>query len=269
MNSPHRAVATRWLLIPALFGLTLCLVPLIALATQVNYGHVWDDLASPASRAALWLSVKTSAAATGLSVLMGVPLAVVLSRLHGRAAAIVRACVLIPMVLPPVVAGIALLATFGRFGLLYDVVRMMNIQIVFTTVAVILAQTFVAMPFLVLSLEGALRQYDPRYETIAATLGARPSFIVRTVWLPLILPALRAGIILTFARALGEFGATMTFAGSLEGVTRTLPLEIYLQREDNPQRALSLSLLLVVVAVTTIVLTGSRSRLRERGGRHE
>lgn len=266
MNNAALSRGLRWLLIPAAAGFVVCLLPLVALATQLDYGHVLDDLTDASSLAALRLSLKTGLMATLASLVCGVPLAIVLSRCDGRWASALRAAVLIPMVLPPVVAGIALLATFGRVGLLGGVVHDLNLQVVFTTTAVVIAQTFVAMPFLVLSLEGALRQYDDRYEMIAATLGARPLFMVRTIWLPLVAPALRAGVILTFARALGEFGATMTFAGSLEGVTRTLPLEIYLQREDNPQRALSLSVLLVIVAIITIALTGTRSGLRVRPG---
>lgn len=262
MRPTHHTIRLRWLLIPAAVGLALCVVPLVAMATQLDYASVWSDLSAPSSQAALWLSLRTALLATALSALFGVPLAVLIARLRGRAATLLRASVLIPMVLPPVVAGIALLSTFGRAGLLGPVVRDAQLQIVFSTTAVVLAQTFVAMPFLVLSLEGALRQYDSRFESIAATLGGRPLFVVRTVWLPLLAPSLRAGLILTFARALGEFGATMTFAGSLEGVTRTLPLEIYLQREDDPQRALALSVLLVLVAIVTIVLTGTRQYAR-------
>ena len=162
--------------------------------------------------------------------------------------------VLLPLVLPPVVAGIALLYTFGRRGLLGASFEAFGIQIAFSTTAVVLAQTFVAMPFLVISLEGALRTVGTRYENVAATLGAGPTTVLRRVTLPSVAPALASGAVLAFARALGEFGATITFAGSLQGVTRTLPLEIYLQRETDPDAAVALSLLLVVVAVAVIGL---------------
>ena len=161
--------------------------------------------------------------------------------------------------LPPVVGGIALLYTFGRKGLLGEQLEIWGIHIAFTTTAVVLAQTFVALPFLVVSLEGAMRTAGNRYEAVAATLGARPTTVLRRVTLPLVLPGLLSGAVLSFARALGEFGATLTFAGSLQGKTRTLPLEIYLQRETDPDAAVALSLLLVLVAVLIVVLVRSRT----------
>ena len=154
--------------------------------------------------------------------------------------------------LPPVVGGIALLYTFGRRGLLGESLDVLGIQIAFSTTAVVMAQTFVALPFLVVSLEGALRTAGQQYEVVAASLGASPTVVFRRVTLPLVLPGLTSGAVLSFARALGEFGATITFAGSLQGVTRTLPLEIYLQRETDADAAVALSLVLVVVAVVVI-----------------
>ena len=156
------------------------------------------------------------------------------------------------MVLPPVVAGLALLTTLGRRGLVGQHLSALGIEIGFTTTAVVIAQTFVALPFLVVSLEGTLRSVGQRYEVVAATLGGRPTFVFRRITLPLVLPGLLSGAVLSFARALGEFGATLTFAGSLQGVTRTLPLEIYLQRESDPDAAVALSLVLVVVAVLVV-----------------
>ena len=158
------------------------------------------------------------------------------------------------------VGGIALLYTFGRKGLIGEQLEVLGIQIAFSTTAVVLAQTFVALPFLVVSLEGALRTAGTRYEAVASTLGARPTTVLRRVTLPLVLPGLVSGAVLAFARALGEFGATLTFAGSLQGVTRTLPLEIYLQRETDPDAAVALSLVLVVVAVV-IVVAGAWTRI--------
>jgi molybdate transport system permease protein len=198
---------------------------------------------------------------TLLCVLFGVPLAIVLARTSFRGQSLLRSLVLLPLVVPPVVGGIALLYTFGRKGLLGHTLDVLGINIAFSTTAVVLAQAFVAMPFLVVSLEGSLRAAGQRYEVVAATLGARPTTVLRRVTLPLVLPGLAAGAILSFARSLGEFGATITFAGSLQGVTRTLPLEIYLQRETDPNAAVALSLVLVVVAVLVIGLVR-----RPRGG---
>ncbi len=181
-------------------------------------------------------------------MLLGVPMALVLARARFPGLRVLRALVLLPLVLPPVVGGIALLYTFGRQGLLGQHLELWGIRIAFSTTAVVLAQSFVSLPFLVVSLEGALRTAGTGYERIAATLGARPSTVLRTVTLPLVLPGLISGAVLAFARSLGEFGATLTFAGSLQGVTRTLPLEIYLQRETDADSAVALSLLLIVVA---------------------
>jgi molybdate transport system permease protein len=210
--------------------------------------------------AALLLSLRTSVTSTGLCVLLGVPLAVVLARTRFRGQSLLRSLVLLPLVLPPVVGGIALLYTFGRRGLLGHSLEVLGIQVAFSTAAVVMAQTFVALPFLVLSLEGALRTAGERYESIAATLGAPPTTVFWRVTLPLVLPGLASGAVLAFARSLGEFGATITFAGSLQGVTRTMPLEIYLQRETDPDAAVALSLLLVVVAVVVVGLArGTRT----------
>jgi len=170
--------------------------------------------------------------------------------------------VLLPLVLPPVVGGIALLYTFGRRGLLGQQLDALGIQIAFSTTAVVLAQTFVALPFLVVSLEGAVRTAGRSYEAVAATLGARPSTVLWRVTLPLVAPGVAAGAVLAFARALGEFGATLTFAGSLQGVTRTLPLEIYLQRETDPDAAVALSLVLVVIAVVVVLVARPRESAR-------
>jgi molybdate transport system permease protein len=187
-------------------------------------------------------------------------MALVLARTSFRGQSLLRSFVLLPLVLPPVVGGIALLYTFGRQGLLGETIDVLGLQIAFSTTAVVIAQTFVALPFMVVSLEGTLRTAGERYEVVATTLGARPTTVLRRVTLPLVLPGLAAGAVLSFARALGEFGATITFAGSLEGVTRTLPLEIYLQRETDPDAAVALSLVLVVVAVLVIGLVrGARS----------
>ncbi|MEJ7633918.1 ABC transporter permease [Aeromicrobium sp.] len=250
----------RWVFIPAALGALLIVLPLAAMASRVEWGEFFSLISSDSSRAALWLSLRTSAVSTLLCVVLGIPMALVLARTSFRGQTLLRSLVLLPLVLPPVVGGIALLYTFGRRGLLGETIEVLGLQIAFSTTAVIIAQTFVALPFMVVSLEGALRTAGHRYETVAATLGARPTTVLRRVTLPLVLPGLAAGAVLSFARALGEFGATITFAGSLEGVTRTLPLEIYLQRESDPDAAVALSLVLVVIAVLVIGLVrGSRS----------
>lgn len=250
-------------------GAAFVLLPLFAVVARVNWPQFLPLITSEASLEALWLSLRTSAASTILCIVFGVPLAMVLARSEFQGQRLLRSLVLLPLVLPPVVGGIALLYTFGRQGLLGRYLEIAGLQIAFSTTAVILAQTFVALPFLVVSLEGAIRTAGNRYEAVAATLGARPSTVLRRVSLPLVLPGLASGAVLSFARCLGEFGATLTFAGSLQGVTRTLPLEIYLQRETDADAAVALSLVLVAVAVAVVGLSfrgsgfrGSRTRLR-------
>jgi molybdate transport system permease protein len=244
----------RWVFVPAVAGALFVVLPLVALASRVQWDSFWSLITSESSREALMLSLRTSGAATLLCVVLGVPMALVLARTSFRGQGLIRSLVLLPLVLPPVVGGIALLYTFGRQGLLGETIDVLGLQIAFSTTAVVIAQTFVSLPFLVVSLEGTLRTAGQRYETVAATLGARPTTVLRRV-----LPGRTTARHLPPARALGEFGATITFAGSLEGVTRTLPLEIYLQRETDPDAAVALSLVLVVVAVLVIGLVRGRS----------
>lgn len=259
----------RWLLAPALLGVAVIALPILGLAAQVPWRRFAALISSESSLTALRLSLATAGVATLVVVALGVPLAVLLARNEGRWWRPVRVLVLVPLVLPPVVGGLALLYTFGRRGFMGETLRVFGIDIAFSTTAVVLAQVFVSLPFLVLSLEGALRGVDRRYEAVAATLGARPGTVLRRVTLPMVLPGLASGVTLAFARALGEFGATITFAGSLQGRTRTLPLEIYLKRVDDPDAAVALSMLLVVVAVVIVMVVhrgpgGSRSRRIDR-----
>ncbi|MBY6368174.1 ABC transporter permease [Rhodococcoides corynebacterioides] len=247
----------RWVLLPAAVGFGLVALPLLAVVLSVDWGRFPALITSDSSRDAVLLSLRTSAAATGLCVVLGVPLALVLARTRGRVAAATRAGVLLPLVLPPVVGGLALLQAFGRRGLIGEHLSALGIDIAFSTTAVVLAQTFVALPFLVVGLEGALRTAGGRYEQVASTLGAPPTTVLLRVTLPLVLPGLASGAVLAFARALGEFGATLTFAGSLQGVTRTLPLEIYLQRETDPDAAVALSVVLIVVAIVVVFATAA------------
>ena len=251
----------RWIYLPAAIGALFVVVPLIAIAAKVNWPNFWSLISSESSTTALVLSLKTSAASTALCLLLGVPMALVLARSTSRAVRLARPFILLPLVLPPVVGGIALLYAFGRLGLIGHYLEAAGIHIAFTTTAVVLAQTFVSLPFLVIALEGAARTAGADYEVVAATLGARPSTVWWKVSLPLLAPGLISGAVLAFARSLGEFGATLTFAGSREGVTRTLPLEIYLQRESDADAAVALSLLLVVVAAVVVVGLGT-SRIR-------
>ena len=252
----------RWIYLPAAIGALFVVLPLIAVAAKVDWPHFWSLITSESSTTALLLSLKTSAASTALCLLFGVPMALVLARSDARFVRMARPLILLPLVLPPVVGGIALLYAFGRLGLIGKYLDAAGIQIAFTTTAVVLAQTFVSLPFLVIALEGAARTAGADYEVVAATLGARPTTVWRRVSLPLLAPGLISGAVLAFARSLGEFGATLTFAGSREGVTRTLPLEIYLQRESDADAAVALSLLLVAVAAVVVVGLGSR---RARG----
>ncbi|MCV7075442.1 ABC transporter permease [Mycobacterium szulgai] len=248
----------RWVYLPAAAGVLFVAVPLLAIAIKVDWRHFWSLIAGRDSRTALWLSLQTASASTALCILLGVPMALVLARSRARIVRVLRPLILLPLVLPPVVGGIALLYAFGRFGLIGRYLEAAGLHIAFSTTAVVLAQTFVSLPFLVISLEGAARTAGADYELVAATLGARPSTIWWRVTMRLLLPGTASGAVLAFARSLGEFGATLTFAGSRQGVTRTLPLEIYVQRVDDPDAAIALSLLLVAVAAAVVLGLGAR-----------
>jgi molybdate transport system permease protein len=248
----NNAALPRWVVAVAVVGGLFLVLPLVAMALRVDWPRFVPLVTSDSARAALLLSLRTSLSATAVCIVVGVPMALVLARTSFRGRRLIRSLVLLPLVLPPVVGGIALLYTFGRRGLLGSSLSALGVDIAFSTTAVVMSQAFVALPFLVLSLEGALRSVGTRYEAIGATLGAGRWTVLRRITLPLVLPALVSGAVLSFARALGEFGATLTFAGSLEGTTRTLPLEIYLQRETDPDAAVALSLILVVVAIAVV-----------------
>ncbi|MDO5049544.1 MAG: ABC transporter permease [Actinomycetaceae bacterium] len=246
-------------------ALIFVIVPFIGMFVQVRWSDLGTLLAGEAAQDALWLSIRTTVISTVLSLVMGVPLAHIIAH-QGTGSSkeswigrTLKVLVTLPMVLPPVVAGLALLITFGRRGLVGKYLHVAGIDIGFTTVAVVMAQVFVAMPFLVVSLEGALRTRGNDLEKTALNLGASRSRVFFEITLPLTLPAVVSGTALTFARALGEFGATITFAGSLQGVTRTLPLEIYVQREIDTDTALALSVVLLVVAAIVIALTSFAS----------
>jgi|tagenome__1003787_1003787.scaffolds.fasta_scaffold20264499_2 molybdate transport system permease protein len=244
----------------AVVGLLVFFVaPLAGLVQRTPWGDVWSTLSAPATRTALRLSLECSLAATALAIVFGLPIAWLLARTEFRGKAIVRAFAVLPLVLPPVVGGVALSFSFGRRGLLGQYLyRWWNITFPFTAKGVILAETFVAMPFLIITVEAALRALDTRYEDAGATLGAGRWTVLRRITLPAIAPSLAAGAALAWARALGEFGATITFAGNFRGVTQTLPLAVYLELESDRGAAIVLSLVLLAVSVTVLALVGRR-----------
>jgi molybdate transport system permease protein len=248
-------------LILALLGVALLVTPLVALVIEAPWGTFWEQLSDPMLRKAILLSAVTATSATVIAILLGVPLAWVLATGSGFPRRVLRALVVLPLVLPPVVGGVALLLAFGRRGVLGEpLYEWFGISLPFTTAAVILAETFVALPFLVLAVEGALRARDVRYDEIAAALGASRLHAFRRVTLPLVAPAIAAGAVLAWARAIGEFGATITFAGNFPGRTQTVPLAVYQALESNRDVAIVLSLILVAFSI--IVLVSMRDQWR-------
>ncbi|WP_029145780.1 ABC transporter permease [Microbacterium luticocti] len=249
----RRGYAPPILALPALIGLAFLVLPLAALVGRVQWGTLWADITSPEALDALRLSVSTGLVATVVCLVLGVPLALLIARAPARTASVLRAVVTVPLVLPPMVGGLALLFLFGRAGWL----GWTGWQIPFTTTAVVMAQTFVALPFLVLALEGALRTSGLDYERTAAGLGAGRWTIFWRVTLPLAAPGLLSGVILCFARAIGEFGATALFAGNAPGTTQTMPLAIYTAFNGagvSQGAAVALSLLLLVTAIAVLLL---------------
>ncbi len=247
------------MLVLATIGVAFFALPFIGLLWKAPWGDVWSILTSETSRTALRLSIVCSLWATAIALVLGVPLAWLLARISFPGRGLVRALCTLSMVLPPVVAGVALFYALGRRGLVGQYLdRWFGITLPFTMAGVVIAQAFVAMPFLVITVEAAFRQVDTRFEEAARTLGASRWYVFRRVTLPAIRPGLVAGAVLAWARALGEFGATITFAGNLPGRTQTMPLAIYLANETNPDEAIVLSL--VLIAVSFAVLVGLRDR---------
>jgi molybdate transport system permease protein len=241
------------LLAPAALGLAFLVLPLAGLLIRAEWSRLPQRLTEPGVLTALRLSLQTATIATGVCVVLGVPLAWLLARVEFPARRLVRALVTVPLVLPPVVGGVALLLVFGRRGILGSWLdATFGITLPFTTTGVVLAEAFVAMPFLVIAVEGALRGADSRYEEAAATLGAGRWTTFTHVTLPLVAPGVAAGAVLCWARALGEFGATITFAGNFPGRTQTMPLAVYLALETDLQAAIVLSLILLTVSVTIL-----------------
>ncbi|GLW14976.1 hypothetical protein Stsp01_17190 [Streptomyces sp. NBRC 13847] len=247
------------LAVPALLAIAFLLMPLAGILARTSWGELGTHLTAPGVLEALRLSLLVSFWALGIALLLGVPLAWLLARVSFRGKALVRSLVLLPMVLPPTVGGVALLLGFGRRGLLGPWLEdSFGIVLPFHTSGAVIAATFVSMPFLVISLEGTLSGLRTSYEETAASLGASPVRVFCTVTLPMVAPGLAAGAALTWARALGEFGATITFAGNLPGTTQTLPLEVYLLLQDSPEAATSVSLLLLVIAMAVLICLRGR-----------
>ncbi len=247
------------LVVLAILGASLFVLPLIGLLGVTPWSDLGPLLTDDVVLDALRLSLITSVAAAVCATVVGVPLAWVLSRVAFRGRALLRAIVTLPMVLPPVVGGAALLFALGRRGVVGEpLADATGFVLPFSTWGVILANTFVAMPFLVITVEGALSSMDRRHEAAAASLGASPLAVFRRVTLPMIAPSLRAGIVLAWARALGEFGATVTFAGNLQGRTQTLPLAVFVSLDADRDAAIAISLLMVVVSVVVLVALRGR-----------
>lgn len=262
MTSPTRTGTTRpppLLIALGVVGLAVFVVPLAGLLARTPWTRLPTLLAGDVVTDALRLSLLTSTASTVLAVLVGVPLAWLLARVDFPGRTVVRGVVTLPMVLPPVVGGAALLFALGRRGLVGATLeRTTGLVLPFSTWGVVAASTFVAMPFLVITVEGALRSMDQRYEGAAATLGASRWTVLRRVTLPMVGPSLVSGLVLTWARAFGEFGATVTFAGNLQGRTQTLPLAVFVALESDRDTAVAISLVMVVVSLA--VLVGLRGR---------
>lgn len=248
----------------ALLAGAFFVIPFIALLAEITWSDLPELLTSKSALDALWLSLRTATAATIICVILGVPLALVLARTNLPGRSLMRSVVLVPLVIPPVVAGIVLTEAFGRRGLIGEHLSALGIDIAFTTAAVVMAQTFVSLPFMVTTLESHLASSGEHYERAAQSLGSSKWRTFRTITVPLLRPGLMSGIVLTFARALGEFGATITFAGSLQGTTRTMPLEIYLARETDPDSAMALSLVLILVAIVVIAIAYFRPKPQYR-----
>lgn len=247
------------LLAPAAIAVLLLVLPLLAMVGSVDWAHLPARLASPPLRSALWLSLSTSTAAMLVCLLLGLPVAWLLARVDFRGRGLVRVLVTVPLVLPPVVAGVALRTAFGRSGMLGEpLLAATGFAFPFTVWGVVLAHVFVSMPFVVLAIEGALRSADSDYDAAAATLGASRWTTFRRVTVPLALPGIVAGLVLGWARSLGEFGATITFNGNYPGTTQTMPTLIYVTRQSDQEAALALSLVMLVVSVAVLLLLRDR-----------
>ena len=262
MGSLRRSLRPRSVAVAVLgvLGTAFVVVPLVGLIARTPWSSITEQLSSSTALSALRLSLGTSLASAVMTLVLGLPLAWVLARHRFPGRRLVRALITVPLVLPPVVAGVSLLAVFGRNdGLigraLFD---LFGTQLTFSPLGVVVAQAFVAMPFFVLAAEAGIAGVDRRFEEVALTLGASPPYVAIGVVLRLASPALGAGMIVAWARALGEFGATITFAGNIEGRTQTLPLAVYMLLESDPQAAFALSIVLIAIAVGVLVALRGR-----------
>ncbi|MBO0844883.1 MAG: molybdate ABC transporter permease subunit [Nocardioides sp.] len=247
------------LLVPGAVAALLLVVPLLTLVADTPWGQLRDQLTSRAVRDALWLTALASVLTVVLCLLLGTPLAWLLARVDFPGRSLVRAAVIVPLVLPPVVAGVALVTALGRTGFVgRPLDAAFGITIPYTTPAVVIAHTFVSMPFYVLSVEGALRSSGEQYDAVAATLGADRWTTFRRITLPLAIPGVVAGAALAWARSLGEFGATITFAGNYPGTTQTMPSLIYTELQADPLVARTVSMVLLVVCVVVLALLRNR-----------
>ncbi len=246
----------------AAIGVLFVALPLAALLIRAPWSHLADELSSAGAWTALRLSIVVSLAAASLSLVLGAPVAWVLARSNVPARSVLRAIVILPLVMPPVVGGVGLLAALGRSGVVGRWLDAIGIQLTFTIWGAIAATTFVSIPLVILAVESGLRSLDPRFELAASAMGASRGYVLRRVTLPLLRPQIAAGLVLAWARALGEFGATITFAGNLAGRTQTLPLAVYQTRQTDPGAAILISLLLI--ALSLIVLVTLRDRIFAR-----
>ena len=264
----RRLASPRGLSVLGIPAAALVIIPVVAVVWRTPWSTFWDSVSNDVSRTALALSLRTSLIATLLALIFGTPLAWMLANSRFRGLAVVRSLLVLPMVLPPVVGGVALLYAFGRRGLVGGVLDdWFGVRLAFTETAAVMAQFFVAAPFFVVVMETAFAQVDPRVVGSARTFGAGPWRTFLTVTIPLVRPSLVAGLVLTWARALGEFGATITFAGNTPGRTQTIPLAVYSALESGDDSALALSLLMVTVSVVVLVaLRGRWVGALRRGG---
>ena len=247
------------LLVPAVLASALLVVPTLSLVLQTPWGDFLSQVSSTAVLQALWLTALASVATVVLCMVLGTPLAWLLARVDFRGRSLLRAAVLVPLVLPPVVAGVALITALGRTGLLGRWLDdWFGVTLPYTTTAVVIGHTFVSIPFYILSVEGALRASGEQLDLVAASLGADRWTTFRRVTLPLAMPGVVAGAALAWARSLGEFGATITFAGNYPGTTQTMPSKIYTALQSQPDVARTLSMILLVVSVGVLALLRNR-----------
>ncbi|HXJ65400.1 MAG TPA: ABC transporter permease [Actinomycetota bacterium] len=259
MAGPRRRLGAAWMALPALL---FVLVPIVALAAKAPWSRALSTLSDTGAWTALRVSLEVTLGAVAISLVVAMPAAWALARTDFPGRRLVRALIVLPIVLPPVVAGVALLATFGRLGLVGGLMQSVGVHLVFTTAGAAVAAAFVSAPFLVLALESGFRAVDQRFEDAARSLGASRWYVFRRITLPEVRPALVAGLLLTWARALGEFGATITFAGNFRGTTQTLSLAVFQTLQTDPAGAYVVSLMMLVASVAVLVAVGGRFLVR-------